>query len=407
MLESIALESLRANKLRTFLTMLGIIIGVASVIALMALGAGVQASISDRFSAVGTNLLTIRSGAPTQDGGRIVFQESVTLEDAAALQRANLPTISAVAAEYNGNAQFTLNNKRANGQVVGTTPGYRTIRNVKLARGQFITDAQVQTARPVVVLGSNVATTLFGGSNPIGKTMRIKGLPFTVVGVRVEEGGGPFGSPDEGVIVPITVAQQTLFGTRTSPTGGTIVSTINVSVRSEADNALAQQQLLGQMRRRHRLPVDGSNDDFNILSQAALLSSLTQVIDVVRVFLASVAGISLLVGGIGVMNIMLVSVTERTREIGLRKAVGARRFDILRQFMVEALVVSICGGLLGLALGIGIAQAVALTGFITPTVTWGSVALALGFSAAVGLFFGIYPATRAARLNPIQALRYE
>jgi putative ABC transport system permease protein len=258
------------------------------------------------------------------------------------------------------------------------------------------------------VLGSNLAEDLFGLANPVGKTIRIRGQTFQVIGVLETRGGaGGFGSVDDQIFVPLGVAQQKLFGARAIDSAGLRVSNINIQVADASQITAVSEQISAILRQRHRLKADGSADDFTVFNQADILASLNQVTSVLTAFLGAIAGISLLVGGIGVMNIMLVSVTERTKEIGLRKAVGARRSDILQQFLIEAIVVSVLGGIVGLLLGFGISTAVRLTGLITPVVTPSAALLALGFSMAVGLFFGIYPAQRAARLRPIEALRYE
>jgi putative ABC transport system permease protein len=257
------------------------------------------------------------------------------------------------------------------------------------------------------VLGNTLAKTLFGNGEAVGQTVRVNGHGLRVIGVLNLKGSGGFGSVDDQALVPITTAQQQLFGGRTPDGNGWRISSFQVSVNRSDQMDNVQARISALLRERHNLAYDGTEDDFNVINQASILSSLSTVTTMLTAFLASVAGISLLVGGIGIMNIMLVSVTERTREIGLRKAVGARPRDILLQFVVEALVISLSGGLIGLLIGGLVALIVTLTGFLTAVVTPGSVLLAVGFSLAVGLFFGIYPAQRAARLNPIQALRYE
>ncbi len=410
MLESvrIALDSLRSNKLRTVLTMLGIIIGVWSVVSLLAIGNGARKSITDQVRSIGTNLLSVVPGAERRGGPPQASStaKSLTLDDADALRRA-IPEIEYIAPEYQSGAQIVAGAQNRNSQVIGVTADYAIVRNVTVAGGQFLTDQMVRSGRSVAVLGATLAGDLYGSSNPVGQTIRIKGQTFLIVGVLNASGG--FSNFDNAVIVPITTAQRELFGAKSVTSASYQVSSISIQVRSADKIDLAQAKVEQYMRKRHQLPDDGQSDDFTVFNQATLLSTFNTVTTTLTVFLGAIAGISLLVGGIGVMNIMLVSVTERTKEIGLRKAVGAKKRDILRQFLVEALVMSILGGLLGLLLGYGTAMGIkaAFSQYITPIVTPSAVLLAIGFSAAVGLFFGIYPAQRAARLNPIQALRYE
>jgi putative ABC transport system permease protein len=405
----IAFTSLRANKLRTLLTMLGIIIGVASVVALMAIGNGAQASITSQISNIGSNLLTVFPGQ--QRGGpqpAVTQSQALTLADAEALARPGAVSgIAAIAPAFQGNAQVVAGANNLQATIVGVTPSFFVVRNLTTTRGELLNDTQVRGRRSVAVIGSNVAQDLFGLANPVGKQIRIGGQIFQVIGALETKGGGGFGSVDDQLFVPLGVAQQKLFGARAFDTASPRVSNISIQVARAEDMTAVSEQISRIIRQRHRLKPDGTADDFSVFNQADILSSLNQITSILTAFLGAIAGISLLVGGIGVMNIMLVSVTERTKEIGLRKAVGARRRDIMQQFLIEALAVSVLGGIIGLLFGSLISFAVGLTGVITPVVTPSAMLLALGFSMAVGLFFGIYPARRAARLRPIDALRYE
>ncbi len=408
----IAVRALGANKLRALLTMLGIIIGVAAVISLVSVGRGAQAAVTERIQGLGTNLLFIRPGS-TQQGGIRQGQgsaQTLSLEDAEAIA-AEVPQVVGVAPEISAFAQLVASGQNWNTRVVGTTETYPEVRNFNVANGDFFTRQHVEGRSRVVVLGATVAQNLFGDADPIGESVRISlfgrpGTTFRVIGVMESKGGTGFGNQDDQVFVPLSTYHTRLTTARTVR-GSYMVSTINVQVADMAVMQEAVQEIAALLRQRHRV----AQDDFTIQSQEDFLQTATQVTGVMTVLLGAIAGISLVVGGIGIMNIMLVSVTERTREIGIRKAVGARRRDILTQFLVEATVVSVVGGLLGMAIGIGLSRLVAgleLNGQRLQTlVTPDAVVLAFTVSAAVGLFFGIYPAMRAARLHPIEALRYE
>jgi putative ABC transport system permease protein len=411
----VALNGLLANKLRSTLTMLGVIIGVGAVIALLSIGAGAQASITEQITSIGTNLLIVIPGAPESQGGvRGSFgsASNLTYADAQAIANPNnVPDAKYVAPVFDQNTQIIFGDVNINASVTGVTADYLPTFNLTVAQGRFIDAGDVDKRSDVAVLGYQAAQDLFGGFDPLDQKIKVT-LPggvgrvsLTVIGVLEEKGGAGFNSPDSAVLVPISTAQNRLFNGRNAR-GQLIVSNITVAATSQSTTTAAQNEIDALLRRRHDL-TPSQDADFRVLNQADLLSAATQVTGILTAFLGSIAGISLLVGGIGIMNIMLVSVTERTREIGIRKAVGARRVDILAQFLMEAMVLSVLGGAIGILLGAGLAEIVSLTGLVNSLVTLNSVLLAVGFSMAVGLFFGIYPANQAARLNPIEALRYE
>jgi putative ABC transport system permease protein len=406
----IALKSLTANKLRSLLTALGIIIGVAAVVALMAIGNGSQASITASITANGANLLTVRSGASSSGGvrGAVGGAQTLTTKDAHALaDTANVPNASLVSPEYSGNAQIVAGSQNTNANITGAEPAYLAVHNITVASGEFITASDSTSMTNVAVLGANVATTLFPDGDAVGQSIRISGQRFTVVGVLAAKGGSGFGSTDDGVIVPLGTAQRKLFGGRAIKDGATLVSSIAVQAKDANSVDAALGEIQQTLRSSHELAEDGSADDFSVINQQDILNSVASTTQTLTLFLGAIAAISLLVGGIGIMNIMLVSVRERTREIGLRKAIGARESDILTQFLIEALTISLAGALIGLALGLLIAVAVSATGLITAAPSVGAAALAVGFAMTIGLFFGIAPARSAAQLDPIDALRYD
>ncbi|MHB1005109.1 MAG: ABC transporter permease [Chloroflexota bacterium] len=402
-----SLDSLLANKGRAFLTMLGVVIGVASVVSLMALGAGANAAVTGQIESIGTNLIFIMPGAPHSSGpGSLATAQNLTMDDVQAIGAMGLP-ITNIAPQFSGSAQIVAPAADKFGTINGTSPSYFALNDLRTSRGALFDEAQERAADPVVVLGSDLAKELFGSGQAVGQTVRVKEQALRVIGVMAPKGGGGFGSTDSQAFVPITLAQQRLFGGRTPDGNSYRVATILLSAKNAGDIKAIQDRIGVLLRARHHLKADGSTDDFQVFNQASFVSVLNNITNLLTAFLSAIAGISLVVGGIGIMNIMLVSVTERTKEIGLRKAVGARGRDILIQFVVEALVISVLGGVIGLSLGGMVAFLVTVSGIMTATVSLGSVVLALGFSMAVGLFFGIYPARRAAQLNPIDALRYE
>ncbi len=396
---STALSSLAGNKLRTGLALLGIVIGVAAVISTMSVGRGAQEAITSTIQSLGSNLLFVR---PT--GGAT----SLTLEDAFALVEPNVaPAVTAVAPELNTGGQVVAGRNSTATQIVGVTPEYQAVRNHEVATGQFISAAHVQGISEVAVLGSQAAEDLFGVRDPVGQTVRINGRQFTVVGVLESKGGSALGNLDNQLLVPITTVYYRLASTRTTQ-GGVTVQTVNVQVAGEDAKEDAIQQIAAALRLRHRITGE---DDFSITSQQEIIDTLEETQETFVIFLGAIAGISLLVGGIGIMNIMLVSVTERTREIGIRKAMGAKRRDVLYQFVSEATLLSLGGGGAGAVLGITLSRLLDgrnLGGQTFQTAVGSDITvLALIVSAAIGLFFGIYPAVRAANLHPIEALRYE
>jgi len=399
-----ALESLNANKLRSGLTILGIVIGVGAVIAMLGVGRGAQDTITGSISGIGTNLLFIISGGSDD----IRNPKPLTLSDAAAIADPfQAPSVVAVAPAVQGGAILTANGEQMQVSVTGTTPEYFTMRNYALLEGEFFTDADRLEYASVVVIGPDVADKLFGYRNGlVGEPLRINGQPFRILGVLEPRGGGMMGSQDADVIVPLETAQtRILQRSNRQRVGLILVQVLDVDSIPQATEEIAQI-----LRQRHNTPIGA--DDFTIFSQQDFIDVAETVTGVLTIFLGGIAGISLLVGGIGIMNIMLVSVTERTREIGLRKALGARKRDILIQFLTESSLLSLIGGLIGIALGWLIAFIVgriaAASGTpLTPSIGVDSILLATLFSAAVGLFFGIYPANRAANLEPVEALRYE
>jgi putative ABC transport system permease protein len=406
-LESI--ESLSGNKLRSMLTVLGIVIGVAAVIAMLSIGRGAQASITSRIESMGTNLIYITPGSTSQSGVQSASGSAgtLTLDDADAL--ANLANVEAVASQTSNFVQVVYQGVNANTRLMGVTPGYETVSSLTLEDGEFISDSDQSARSLVVVLGSSVAEDLFGSTaGVVGQKVRLNGQSFKVIGVLASKGSTGFMNQDDQVFVPLSTALYRLVGGERFR-GSSVISQITVKASSASVVDQVASEVTSTVRDLHGT-VEGA-DDFTVTTQESTLAAATEVSDTLTIFLGGIAGISLAVGGIGIMNIMLTTVTERTHEIGLRKAIGAKRRDILLQFLVESMVLSFLGGLIGVALGWGVARLMGQVQFsgstITPVVGMDSVLLATLFSMAVGLFFGIYPATRAARLQPVDALRYE
>jgi putative ABC transport system permease protein len=412
----VAMRGLSANKLRSVLTMLGIIIGVAAVIALLSVGEGVSQLITDQLQSAGSNLLVVlplnineSSGGPGGGGFQEFVEPSLTVSDLDAIRDPiNVPDVVLAAGEVNTFTEVSHQKNTVRIQVSGVTPEFQEVRNFRVAEGSFVSDQDLLSRGRVAVLGVSALEKLFEpGEYPIGRTIKIDRIPFQVIGIMEEKGGNAFGSEDEIVFVPLTTAQERLLPRLRNANGEALLSVIYTQVVSEDRMDAATQEIEGILRQRHGIQFR-DDDDFSVINQADLIAIFGQITSVITLFLGAIAAISLLVGGIGIMNIMLVSVTERTREIGIRKAVGARRHDILMQFLIEAVVLSLLGGIVGIALGwLGAIAISSLQDDLVAIVSLESILLATGFSIAVGLFFGIYPATRAAGLNPIDALRYE
>ena len=401
----VALKALTVNKMRSFLTMLGIVIGVAAVISLVAVGEGAQAAVVSNLEGLGSNLLVVTAGTSVGFSGRGLQQSvrALTNGDVEAI-RALATSVSAVAPEYNANVTAVYQGKTTSTSVTGVTAEYDEVRNWEIARGRFISQEDNDNLAMVVALGQAVVEDLFGSTlvNPVGQTVRINRQNYQVVGVLESKGQGGMGNQDDVIFMPLRTAQLKLGGA-----GNQQVRSINLQARSADEMDLAQAQVTAILRTLHGLQP-GASDDFTVQNQSDIVGVLEETVGTFTTLLGSIAAISLLVGGIGIMNIMLVSVTERTREVGLRKAVGANRGDVLVQFLAEAIVLSVIGGIIGVTLGVGGAQVITLLmGYSEALVTPESIILALAVSLGIGIFFGLYPANRAAALNPIDALRYE
>ena len=394
----VALKSLLANKLRTFLAMLGIIIGVGAVISMLALGAGAQKRVMERIASMGTNLLVVHPGQRGLRGVMSDTSQRLKLEDAKAIIE-QVPDVYQVAPVVRGNIQLKYFNKNTRSNVIGSSVTYFPVRNFEIEKGRSFTEAEVKQMARVAILGSKTADNLFEENSPVGETIKIKGINFRIVGITKTKGGQGRHDPDDQVVIPYTTAMKQLLGLD-------YLHEIDIQAAVHAGLNDVQEATATLLRKRHRL-IEGMPDDFHVHNQAEIVETASEVSRTFTVLLGSIAGISLLVGGIGIMNIMLVTVTERTREIGVRKAIGAKNRDILLQFLIEAIVLSGLGGIIGVALGIGAAHVIAQwTQFLT-VAKLSSILLALSFSAVVGIFFGYYPARNAALLDPIEALRYE
>ena len=404
----IAIRALRANKMRSALTMLGIVIGVATVVALLSIGNGATASITDSIQSGGSNLLTISPGrqqTAMPGMGQSQTASYLYYSDFELLERTLTGEITSIVPLYQSSYTVKFGDESFSSPISGVVEDHAQARSFTMQDGRFITDGDNKSQSRVAVLGSNVADDLFGSLSPIGQTISINGLKFEVVGL-LESEGSSIGSPDDIVFIPLETGYAKLFGDTANQNGKKTVNSIliSVTVSDNMDAVSAQAEYI--LRRAHELkPTE--EIDFNVMSQSDTLETLNTVTQTLTIFLGAIAGISLLVGGIGIMNIMLVSVTERTKEIGLRKAVGATKNQILTQFLIETVTLSLLGGLIGILLGVGIALAFSVTGLINSVITMNSILLAFFFALAIGVFFGIYPAFRAATLHPMVALRYE
>jgi putative ABC transport system permease protein len=412
---SVALRALATNKMRSGLTMLGIIIGISAVITLVSVGQGVQTVVAEQMEGIGSNLIFVMPGeleasrTSVQSMLRSVNISTLTYADTLALaDRRNAPDLVSVAPEFVASATVVFGNRNTQTSVAGITSSYPAVRSFYPVMGTFIGDEDMRSRARVAVLGQSVLKELFpSGVNPIGQIVKINRVPFRVIGVMEEKGVSSFSDDNDVVFVPLTTAQTRLFSGR-DLSGDYTVSVIYGKAVDESRLDAARDQIVRLLRRRHGLIYNTDKNDFTVLTQKDVGEVLQSLTAILTVFLGLIAAVSLLVGGIGIMNIMLVSVTERTREIGIRKAVGAKRRDILMQFLIEAIVLSLLGGLVGIAIGVsgtvGVSRAVQ---DLTLHLSISTILLATGFSMAVGLFFGIYPAVRASRLHPIDALRYE
>lgn len=396
-----AFTALYANKLRSLLTMLGIIIGVGAVIAMVSVGMGVRSNVQESIASLGSNMLIISPGSSNRSGPRGAAGSKTNLkyEDAKAIE-SKVKYIDYVSPMASGNYQIVNGNQNWNTSVQGVTPGYLDIKSLSVQSGSFISQENMNKRDRVAVIGATVAENLFGTENPVGKKIRVNNQPFRVIGLLESKGQSSMGQDqDDVVIIPLTTAQERVLGI-------TYVNAINVQVSDAKYMDQVQEDIETLLRQRHKITA-GKEDDFHVRNLTSLMETMTQTTTMITLLLGSVAGISLIVGGIGIMNIMMVSVTERTREIGIRKALGATFNNIMMQFLIESVVIGVIGGIIGIFIGCGLSMAIASVGGFTTVITWAPIVVSFTFSVGIGLLFGILPARKAARLDPIEALRYE